>query len=850
MSLTAGATVGRYQIQSLLGSGGMGEVYRAADPMLGRPVALKVLRRELGNDPERLTRFLQEARAASALNHPNILTIHEVGDHDSSRFIISEFVEGETVRQRLERGPLTLREILDIAIQTASALAAAHAASIVHRDIKPDNLMLRPDGYVKVLDFGVATFTRTAATPADAATIAPETTGGLVVGTIAYMSPEQARGLAVDGRSDCYSLGVVLYELVTGRAPFTAPTSTDLLVAILEREAPPLRQAARRVPPQLEWIIEKALEKDPNLRYQSIGDLRVDLMRLKTALESGRLTAARAPAEAVGLGVDLPVERDLTDDSPEVVSLSRVSWRTAAFAVAALSAVVAAMSYYHLARPGAELPLQLPEGAVVTKARDAVEGLGYSGWGARSEVEFRNSLDVKDITELAGLAAARDAIRDGAVAVWHAGLTHTRDPEDSPVAGDFSVELDPRGELVSFTTGASPDPAAALDRDRGAALGLEALKRAYGIDASGFQFEYIQRAFPGGAVEMTWRNPTPRYGHVEELRVNLHGDRIVRLDREFQKPQGYVEPEPPMAVRAFQMSGPFLIGAVFVIGWAFGLYVLFKTRNWDALTDRLPLAICAVLLAQVVLTSINDGALGSLLGVVAIAALLAGTVLPALSGVILWMRRQNPERLWAADQLTRGRVLAPAVAASLVDGVIGGAAIVALDVFADGIALGIDGFLPSISREVEVVRTGLAATFGESLGASIFVMLGVAVAIEAADRLRVHPIVATVVVAIGAGLVGAVDQKAMLATLPVIAGMAAGAAVAAVLYRRRGLLATWVACLVAALLTEAMAARSLDDPDLIRLSGLVVSIAGALLILGVWGVIAGRRAGVAGSIAQ
>ena len=293
MSLSAGTTVGRYQIQSLLGSGGMGEVYKALDATLGRPVALKVLRRELSVDPERLGRFLHEARAASALNHPNILTIHEVGDHDASRFLVSEFVEGETVRQRLERGSLTLREILDIGIQTASALAAAHAASIVHRDIKPDNLMLRPDGYVKVLDFGVATFARPAAGSTDAMVTmaaAVETSPGTIVGTIAYMSPEQARGLPVDGRSDCYSLGVVLYELVTGRAPFAAPTTSDLLVAILEREPPSLRVAARALPPPLEWIIEKALEKDPNLRYQTIADLRVDLQRLKAALESGRLT--------------------------------------------------------------------------------------------------------------------------------------------------------------------------------------------------------------------------------------------------------------------------------------------------------------------------------------------------------------------------------------------------------------------------------------------------------------------------------------------------------------------------------------------------------------------------------
>src|SRR5688572_7733573 len=343
MSLNPGTIVGRYQIQSLIGSGGMGDVYKALDATLGRPVALKVLRRELSGDPERLSRFLHEARAASALNHPNILTLHGVGDHDRSRFLASEFVEGESVRQRLERGPLTLREILDIGIQTASALPAAHAASIVHRDIKPDNLMLRPDGYVKVLDFGVATFARRPGSSVDHdATIAPsiETGAGVIVGTIAYMSPEQARGLPVDGRSDCYSLGVVLYELVTGRAPFTAPTTSDLLVAILEREPPSLRVAARAVPPPLEWIIEKALEKDPNLRYQAIADLRVDLQRLKAALESGRLTGAVPVTDKAA--VDAPLERDLTEDSPEVASVSRLSWINAGLGALAIVTLIAA----------------------------------------------------------------------------------------------------------------------------------------------------------------------------------------------------------------------------------------------------------------------------------------------------------------------------------------------------------------------------------------------------------------------------------------------------------------------------------------------------------------------------
>ncbi len=545
MSLTPGSTVGRYQIHNLLGSGGMGEVYKAADSVLGRAVAIKVLRPELSGDPERLSRFLHEARAASALNHPNILTIHEVGDHDASRFLVSEFVDGETLRQRLARGPLTLREILDITIQAASALAGAHAASIVHRDIKPDNLMLRPDGYVKVLDFGVATFARNAGASHDsAATIAPsiDTGPGMIVGTIAYMSPEQARGLPVDGRSDCYSLGVVLYELVTGRAPFSAATTTDLLVAILEREPPSLRTVARGLPVQLEWIIEKALEKDPNLRYQSIADMRVDLQRLKMALESGRLAIA---ADANSAAVDALVERDLTDDSPEVLALSGISWMSTAAAVAAAILVGVAMTYYHLARPGADLPLQLPEGAVITKARDTIESFGYKDLGSRTDVAFVDAVDADDITRMAGLPAAREAIRDGAVAYWRAGITHTASPSGGlePQPGDFSVRLDPRGQMVAFATGYATDAKDAhADRARATAIGLDAITKAFAIDASAYELEVVERAFPAGKTELTWRSPATRYGHVEQLRVNLQGERLVMIERSLQPPRGYKAP--------------------------------------------------------------------------------------------------------------------------------------------------------------------------------------------------------------------------------------------------------------------------------------------------------------------
>ena len=846
MSLTTGSTVGRYQIQGLLGSGGMGEVYKATDPTLGRAVALKVLRPELSGDPERLSRFLHEARAASALNHPNILTIHEVGDHERSRFLVSELVDGETVRDRANRSALTLREILDITIQTASALSAAHAAGIVHRDIKPDNLMLRPDGYVKVLDFGVATFARRAGSSEDSeATIAPtvETGDGIVVGTIAYMSPEQARGLPVDGRSDCYSLGVVLYELVTGRAPFSAPTTTDLLVAILEREPAPVRSIVRGLPMQLEWIIDKALEKDPALRYQTIADLRVDLLRLKSALESGRLLSA-ATADAAPAAADKEIERELTDDSPEVVAVARTSWIAAGVAVAAAIIAMLASSYYYLARPGAELPLTLPEGAVLTKARDVVASFGYSGMGPRTSVTFGNGVSIEGITAMAGLAAARDAIREGTpVAYWRAGITHTASPSagfGTLAAGDYAVRLDPKGALVAFGTGYATDSKAThADRAAAAKIGLEAIKKAFGIDASGYDLEVLEHAFPAGKTEMAFRSPATKYGYVEQLQVSLQGEKLILIDRSLERPRGYTAPKTPIYMQIVKGAGPAVLVGVFVIGWGFGLYYLFKTKNWDALTRRLPLAICALVIVQVALSNNGGSVFNTLAGVVAITILLIGTVLPALSGVLLWIGRRSPARMWAAEQLSRGRVLSDAVSASLLDGVSAGAIVAALLLLTDWAALQVTGFEPTISRELNAVDAGIGSMIGETLTGSAFVVLGIALVIEALDRFKLNAILSTALAAIATGLMAGTDQEAVVPALALIAGASVAAAVVVMLYRWRGFLAAWIAGMTMGWLNYAMALRSLEDPELLRTSNMLVTLMVVVAAAGAYGV--GRR---------
>jgi serine/threonine protein kinase len=302
MSLLPGARFDTYEIIRALGAGGMGEVYLARDRELNRTVAIKVLPLDVTSDPQRVARFEQEARAASALNHPNVCTIHALGrTEDGRRYIAMEHVEGETLRARLVRGRLPLRDALDIAIQMASAVSAAHAIGIVHRDIKPENAMIRRDRLVKVLDFGLAKLLPSGDSSAadDATRTLGMTDPGALVGTVAYMSPEQARGEVVDARTDIWALGVVLYQMLTGRAPFTGATRSDVLVAILDREPPSLADFQPNAPPELQRIVRKALQKDADRRYQVSKDFLLDLQSVSDDLSSS----------AVSSGVNVPAQR-------------------------------------------------------------------------------------------------------------------------------------------------------------------------------------------------------------------------------------------------------------------------------------------------------------------------------------------------------------------------------------------------------------------------------------------------------------------------------------------------------------------------------------------------------------
>src|SRR5438477_2969357 len=286
--LLVGQTFGHYKISKRIGSGGMGEVYLATDMVAGRKAALKLLPMRFTGDAERLKRFQQEARAVVALNHPNILTVYEIGEDHSTHYIASELIEGDTLRQRLTRGRMELSEAIDVAIQVASALAAAHETGIVHRDIKPENIMVRPDGYVKVLDFGIAKLAEQevpATIPTEEALLLVETNLGSILGTVRYMSPEQAYGAPVDKATDIWSLGVVLYEMLTGHAPFTGETPGEAMSSILEMEPPPLTSYVAHTPPELQQIISKALRKEREERYQNAHELLQAFQSLRHKLE-------------------------------------------------------------------------------------------------------------------------------------------------------------------------------------------------------------------------------------------------------------------------------------------------------------------------------------------------------------------------------------------------------------------------------------------------------------------------------------------------------------------------------------------------------------------------------------
>jgi serine/threonine protein kinase len=436
-----GSELGPYRVTGRLGSGGMGEVYLAQDMRLGRKVALKVLLAHFTRDEERVRRFQQEARAASALNHPNIVTIHEIGEVTSRHFIVTEVIEGETLRRHLANGEIEFSEALDIAIQIASALSAAHAAGIVHRDIKPDNVMIRADGIVKVLDFGLAKLTEPKSGEFQAATLI-NTQEGLVMGTAHYMSPEQARGFLMDARTDIWSLGVVLYEMIASRVPFDGETGSDVMAAILGREPMTLARHKPEVPTELEWIVKKALRKDREERYQTARELLTDLKNLKHRLEFEAEVARSESGEAVAVATAGSQEAKSTNEQSSkpatfVTSshpVRRKRGKTLGVAIAIIVGILA-MSY-----------LLLNAGRKRKDAASSQNNAGFTQLTDQAGAEFFPSLS----PDGQSVVYASRATRNWDIYLQQVGSRNSINlTKDSP-ADDTQPAFSPDGRLVAF----------------------------------------------------------------------------------------------------------------------------------------------------------------------------------------------------------------------------------------------------------------------------------------------------------------------------------------------------------------------------------------------------------------
>ena len=447
-----GQMIGLYRIIDLLGAGGMGEVYLATDTRLDRKVALKFLPAYFTNDKPSVRRFEQEARAASALNHPNIITVYEIGQSNGRHFIATEFVEGETLRHRLKSRPMTVAEVLDVATQTLGALAAAHQTGVVHRDIKPDNIMVRPDGLIKVLDFGLAKMSdqgREIQRAGGLLESSTDTRTGAVLGTPHYMSPEQARGLTVDPRTDIFSLGVVIYEMLTGRKPFEGETNSHVVVAILEKDPPAVSEISPAVPSGLDEIVTRALQKDLSARYQTAIDMLADLKSVVPRLD---LDGHSAPdfwekTRVWALGKAAGNGRDGGPAGPDRKANRR-----------ALSAKHLIRGIGHYRRRSLTLGSLAIAGALASiiyfssfdreKAIDSVAILPFTSAGTDTDVAYLADGIADDLTNNLSRVAGLTVISNRAASRHREATPQTAEPDIREIARELNVQVVVAGSVV------------------------------------------------------------------------------------------------------------------------------------------------------------------------------------------------------------------------------------------------------------------------------------------------------------------------------------------------------------------------------------------------------------------
>ena len=454
--LEKGTSFGHYEIIDAIGAGGMGEVYLATDTKLERHVALKVLRDGVYNDEEHIRRFMQEAKAASALNHPNILTVYEIGEFDNSRYIATEFIKGLTLRDRLKGEPLKLGESLEIVLQVAAALSAAHGAGIIHRDIKPENIMIRDDRLVKVLDFGLAKLLSADSGSQDKTLQQFSTEPGMLMGTAAYMSPEQARSQKLDPRSDIFSLGVMMFELFTGTRPFKGDTHMEFISSILRDDPPPLRQISPGLPRQLERIVDKTLRKDRDHRYQHVKDLHIDIEDLRDELKDevtlNRTLETRRLSSAAATGAE-DARPTLTD---RISTTRRFTLLHAIIFAVAAAGIVAAMWFFR-------------SGSSNTPAPGSYKVSSVASWNSAPGELFSKASFSPD-----GKLIAFASTKSGTKNIW---VKQTSSTEAIQITNDSFVNIDPiwspKGDEIAFFSdrGKTPDGKSSIGIWRVSALG-------------------------------------------------------------------------------------------------------------------------------------------------------------------------------------------------------------------------------------------------------------------------------------------------------------------------------------------------------------------------------------------
>ena len=509
--LPAGTRLRDYEVQSLLGVGGMGEVYRAHDPRLGRDVAIKVLPSAFAGDPDRLRRFEQEARAAAALNHPNILAIFDIGmAGEAIPYVVSELLEGETLRECLNRGPLPARQTVDLPLQLASGLAAAHKKGIIHRDLKPENLFLTTEGRLKILDFGLAKLARGRGSSAFDAPILPqETEAGVVLGTVGYMSPEQVRGTAVDHRADIFAFGAILYEMLTGKRAFQKPTSAETMTAILNEDPPGISQIVPGIPPALSGIVQLCLEKNPQQRFQSVTDLASALETL-----SGPAGVAQSD-HPFGANVESP---------PELVKQDRIDRLPP----------IAPKSAPQAAEPGPAKPVWKRTRVFAGAACLIVAGLLYAWIAPQIERLWRlrelQQLKVVPLTALPGNVASPTFSPDGSQ------LAFAWDGENNGAGYDLYVKVVGSDKPLRLTNHPAAWVSAAWSPD-GRSI---AMSRSAGKDDSGI---YLMLPTGGPERKLIARTALAWYGN--ELSWSPDGKRLAYTD---------VNQDPPHDVGLFSLS--------------------------------------------------------------------------------------------------------------------------------------------------------------------------------------------------------------------------------------------------------------------------------------------------------